>query len=294
MAQQEDTTQQKTQKGKEGFWGSMSGVQKALLLIFAVSIFFVMWNFLFGGIKNFYQLIFFVISFVAIAGLFLLVLTMISWYLAPALFSPKKDFFNKIVVLAALYKPNNVFDLWFRGDRDKQKVRAGKIIGLLGMPYLIGLPKLYEKDTFDEAGKLIGTEGTPVYRHSQHLKRDIPVYDKIEYGKDGDTLFIYEAGWFLFKKKHFLRCHRSLHGDLNGDVFIDDINPQPYGNWEYPFKQWQAEQPRIMLQNQLEIIIATHEHQGDLISQGVDAAVYFNPTFRLLQKQNAEMVSGEG
>ena len=122
------------------------------------------------------------------------------------------------------------------------------------------------------------------------LKRLVPVFEKIHYGEDGDTLIIYEAGFFFFKKRHYLRCHPSLHGDLSGDVDIYDINPVPYGTlFEYPFKQLQKDPARIMIQSQMEIVLATHDHQSDLISQGVDSAVYFNPYFRLLNKQNAEM-----
>ena len=291
MPSQEEVQEMKAKKKKEGLFGGMSGVQKVLLIIFGLSIFFLVWTFAFGGIDNFYQLIFFFSSFFGIAGLLYVFLTAASWFLAPDLFSPKKDFFNKIVNLAIELKPTNVRDLYFRGDIDKQKVRVGKIVGLLGIPYLIGTPKMHEKNIYDsKTKKLIARKGTPKYRYSEILKRDIPVFDKIKIGNDGDTLFIYEAGGLFFKRRHYLRCHKTLHGDLHGDVWVDDINPIPYGGWEYPYKQWQEEPAKIMVQNQLEIILATHDHQGDLISQGVDAAVYFNPAFRLMQKSQAEVV----
>ncbi len=285
-----DMAQQKAQKKEQGLFGSMSGIQKVLLLVFALAIFFIIWQFLFGGIKNFYQFIFFVICFIAVVGLFIIILTFISFFLAPEFFSPKKDYFNRLVNLAIDLKPDNVYDLFFRGDKDKKRVRAGKITGLLGIPYLIGLPKLNEKDELDAKGIVVSKAGEPATKHSIILKRRIPVFETFEYGMEGDTFFIYEAGWFLFKKKHYLRCHKSLHGDLNGDVEIYDINPVPYGSlFEYPFKQIQAQAARIMLQSQLEIVLATHEHQADLISQGVDAAIYYNPFFRMLSKTQAEM-----
>ncbi len=294
MADPNEVSKQKAKKGDTGFFGSMGGVQKALLIIFALAIFFLVWTFVFGGIQTFYQLIMFGISFVAIAGLFMMILTAISWYLAPDLFSPKKDYFTRLVNLSLDLKPNNVSDLYFMGDKDKRRVKAGKIVGLLGIPYLIGKVKIHEKDVENDEGKTIAKKGEPVFEFSYALNRKIPVYDKIEYALDGDTLFVYEAGWLIFKKRHYLRCHRSLHGDLHGDVVVYDINPVPYGTlYEYPFKQLQREPERIMMQNQLEVILATSEHQLDLISQGVDAAVYFNPAFRLLQKQNSEMIAND-
>ncbi len=289
MPDPNEVSKQKAKKGQTGIFGSMGGVQKALLIIFALAIFFLIWTVVFGGIQSFYQFIMFGISFVAIAGLFVIILTAISWYLAPDLFSPKKDYFTRLVNLSVDLKPNNVGDLYFMGDKDKRRVKAGKIVGLLGVPYLIGKVKIHKED-LKQDDKLIAKKGEPVFAFSYALNRKIPVYEKIEYEKDGDTLFVYEAGFFLFKRRHYLRCHRSLHGDLHGDVVVYDINPVPYGTlYEYPFKQLQEQPERIMMQNQLEVILATSEHQLDLISQGVDAAVYFNPAFRLLQKQNSEM-----
>jgi len=293
MADQEEMMRKKAQKKDQGWFGSMGTTQKILLLIFGVAIFFIVWTFAFGGIQNFYQLIMFAVSFIAIAALFFVILTAVQWYLAPEYFSPKKDYTTRLVNLALDLKPTNVFDLFFMGDRGKKRVRAGKIIGLLGVPYFLGEIKLHEEDKFNKDNQRIAKKGEPVMEYSFALRKKVPVFDKIHYGYDGDTLFVYEAGWFLFKTRHYLRCHRSLHSDLNGDVEVYDINPIPFGTmFEYPFKQIQKEPARVMIQNQLEVILATHEHQYDLISQGVDSAVYFNPYFRLLQKQNAEMVSG--
>ncbi len=289
MDEQEATTK-KAQKQQPGFWGSMGGVQKVILLVFAVGLFFLIWTFIFGGISNVYQLIMFGISFIGLAILFYIILTAITWYLAPEYFSPKKDYFTRIVNLGIDLKPKNVKDLYFMGDKDKQRVKAGKIIGLLGIPYLIGKPKFHEKDIKNSDGETTNKKGEPVFEYSNVLKKKIPVYSSIEYAKDGDTLFIYESGWFLFKKRNYLRCHRSLHGDLNGDVVVHDINPVPYGSlYTYPFKQLQRSPAQIMMQNQLEVILATNEHFLDLVSQGVDQAIYFNPTFRAMQKQQAEL-----
>lgn len=296
MNEEQQPQEQKQKKEGGGLFGNMSATQKLLLIIFGVAIFFLVWTFIFGGIKNFYDLIAFAVCFIAIAVLFYMIAFFISWYMKPDLFSPKKDYFNRLVNLAIDLKPTNVGNLYFRGDKDKKRVKAGSIVGLIGIPYLIGKAKMHEQDLHgkDDYGKeiIIAKKGEPVLEYSTVLKKPIPKYEEIEYGNDGDTFFIYESGWFFLKKRHFLRCHKTLHGDLNGDVEVYDINPVPYGSlYEYPFKQLQREPERIMMQNQLEVILATSEHQLDLISQGVDSAVYFNPYFRLLHKQASESVS---
>lgn len=293
MEEETEMRDKKAQKQDQGFFGNMSMIQKALLIIFGLAIFFLVWQFVFGGITNFYQLIAFAISFIAIAGLFYLIAFFVSFYLAPDYYSPKKDYFNRLVNLATDLKPTNVRDLYFRGDKDKKRVKAGNIVGLISIPYLVGRQKKHQEDIIDpkDPDKFLAKKGEPVIEYSTVLKRKIPVYDGIEYGQDGDTFFIYESGWFFLKKRHYLRCHKTLHGDLNGDVEVYDINPVPYGSlYEYPFKQLQKEPERIMIQNQLEVILATSEHQLDLISQGVDSAVYFNPYFRLMHKQASESV----
>jgi len=294
MENQQEIAQEKTKKQPQGLFGNMSATQKVLLIIFGLAIFFLIWTFVFGGITNFYQLIFFLASFIGVGALFYAMIFFIQMYLTPELFSPKKDYFNRLVNLALDLKPTNVYDLYFRGDRDKKRVKAGKIVGLLGIPYFIGKIATYKEDCEikGSSGIVKHQKGEMIFKDSKVLKRPIPVFEEIAWGQDGDTFFIYESGWFFIKKRHFLRCHRSLHGDLNGDVEIYDYNPIPYGSlYEYPFKQLQKDPERIMIQNQLEIIIATQEHQLDLISQGVDSAVYFNPYFRLLNKQQSEMSS---
>lgn len=289
---EQEIKEKKAQKKDQGLFGQMGGTQKALLLIFGIAIFFIIWSFIFGGITNIYQLIAFMASFLGVGALFYGLLFFIQLYFTPEYFSPKKDYFNRLVNLAIDLKPNNVHSLYFQGSKDKKRVKAGKIVGLLGIPYFVGKVKVYGEDQKDKDGKLIAKKGSIIFKYSFVLKRKIPQFEKIEYGEDGDTLFIYESGWFFFKRRHYLRCHKSLHGDLNGDVEVYDINCVPYGTlFEFPFKQLQSDPARIMLQSQMEVILATHDHQSDLISQGVDSAVYFNPYFRLLNKQNAEVGS---
>lgn len=279
---------------KKGFFGSMSGVQKFILVLVTGSIFFVLWTFIFGGIQNFYQLFFFLAAFAGLLVLFYFIMFAVGLYLDKEPFSPKRDYFTKVVNLAIDLKPTNVHDLYFLGSEYKKRVKGGTIVGILGLPYLIGQIKRHEENKYDGEGKLIAKKDSPMYEYSHALKKKIPVFGKIEYGNDGDTLFVYESG-FLIKRRHYLRCHRKLHSDLNGDVDIYDINPVPYGSlWTYPYKQVQESPAKVMIQNQLEVILATHDHQHDLISQVADSAIYFNPAFRLLQKQNAEMVESSG
>jgi hypothetical protein len=271
---------QKPKGKKEGLFASLAGWQKVLLLVFALIIFFLIWNFVFGGIKNVYQLFAFVAAFGAIIVLGFIVLTAVQWYLQPEYFSPKKDFRTRLVNTSIDLKPPNVNDLFYRGSKDKRRVRGGHIIGLMGIPYLIG-------DIEKDANGEIQYEDAKILKNTK-----IPKFSKISYGLDGDTLFVYESGWFLFKRRHYLRCNNQKHGDLNGDVDVYDINPIPVGDFfEYPYTQVQKEPAKIMLQHQMETIIATYDHQQDLISQGVDAAIFFNPFFRFVEKQNAELAA---
>lgn len=291
MPFQQEIQQKKNNETKKG---GMSWTTKIVLILIGICIFFIVWNFAFGGITSFYQLFFFGVSFVAIIGTGFLVLYFLRIWITPAQFSPKKDYFNRLVNLAIDLKPDNVRDLYFRGDKDKKRVRAGRIVGLLGIPYFIGHLKRHEKDKFDSEKKKIANAGDPVYQYSEALRKNVPVFESVEYGEDGDSFFIYEKGFMFFAKRHYLRCHKSLHGDLNGDVDIYDINPVPYGSlFEYPYKQKQKDPARIMIQNHLEVILATQEHQLDYISQGVDSAVYFNPYFRLIEKSKVEMSEGQ-
>jgi len=259
----------------------MSFFQKIMIAVMAIGLIVVIIFVFFFGISSIYQLLFFFAIAAAILVFGFILMKSASLWFAPRKWSPKEDYYTRLINLAASYRPENVKDLYFMGSKSKQKVRAGEIIGLLGVPHLIGVQET------DKTGK-------PVFYDSEILNRKLPKYKQFVYGDSGDTLFIYEKGWFIFKKKHFLRCDTELHQELHGDVYIEDINPVPYGSFfEYPFKQIQKHAGRIMVQQQLEIILATHEHQYDLISQGVDAAFDFNPYFKMLSRQGSEMTGGE-
>ena len=277
---------------QKGAFARMGLLQKVLLFIGALIVLVVVAGIVLGGIQDFYQFFFYtiVLAIVIITGY--VIVKAVGLIFQPRYYSPREDLRVKLMNMASDYRPDNVRDLWFQGDVGKQRVRAGKIVGLLGMPYYTGKEKRYDAD---EKGH---KKGDIVYTNVKDFEnKRIPVYEDIqpktdESGKTnylGDTLFIVKKGWFLFAKLHFIRCNRDLHGDLHGDVTIFDINPQPYGYFEYPFKQMQTMIAQVMVQNQIETILATHEHQHDLISQGVDSAIYFNPVYRYSMKQGSEI-----
>ena len=261
----------------KGFWESLSLIQKIVLFVLILSFVFIAWTFLFGGVNSIWELAFILILVIVLFIIGWIVIVAAQLVFKPQYYSPKEDYFTKLVNMAHDYCPDNLNDLYFQGSDWKKHVRAGKIIGCIGIPYFLGKPK-------------VDDQGRPKWYFSKLLKKKIQIFEKVTYGKDRDTFFIIEKGWFIFKKKHYIRCNHGLHSDLNGDVIIFDINPQPFGKFfEYPYKQLQKDPERIMLQSQLEVIIATHEHQGDLISQAADAGTYYNPFFRLMEKQKAEI-----
>lgn len=262
---------------KKGFLANLGLFQKIALLLILLAICYLLFTTFFGGITSFYQLIAFLVAFFILLGLGIVLLKAIEIYFKPSYYSPKEDYFTRVVNMGIDYKPDNLQNIYFQGDKEKRAVYGGKIIGCIGLPYLIGEPEL------DKDGKWM-------YMESKLLDMKIPKFKNISYGKDGDTLFIYEKGSLINKRRHYLRCAREFHGDLNGDVVIYDINPTPYGKfWEYPFKQIQRDVGRIMIQSQLEVVIATHDHQGDLISKATDMGLYSNTQFRAMEKQQTEI-----
>jgi hypothetical protein len=264
-------------QAKKGIFEKMSLFQKIIFGLLLLAIILVIVFIYFGGIKDFYQFFtYLVIGIGIIVGLFVIIKSIGLWF-QPRYYSPREDLKTKLNNMAVDYKPDNVNNLYFVGDIGKKRVLAGQIVGLLGMPYFSGD---IEKDKSGKV-KYMKTRGMD--------GKWIPKYKNIREIADGDTLFVVKKGWFLFKKTHFIRCHRDFHSTLNGDVEIFDINPYPYGYFEYPYKQIQKSIGQITMQNQIETIVATMEHQHDLISQSVDSAIYFNPVYRYSLKQGSEM-----
>lgn len=259
------------------FWEKLSIWQKVIIGVILLTFIFIAWSFIFGGVNSIFELAFIVLLTVVLFVILYFITIAGELIFRESYYSPKEDYFTKITNMAMDYCPDNLSRVWFQGSTQKRAVIGGKIIGCLGIPYLIGEPK---RDS----------DGLQVYKKSEFLNMKVPLFHKVSYGQEGDTLLIYEKGWFIFKKKHYLRCNNELHSELHGDVVIYDINPVPYGKFfEYPFKQFQRDPQRIMIQSQLEVILATHEHQGDLISQSADAGIYYNPYFKMVKENNSEI-----
>ena len=274
------TTTPSTQKVSKSFWGSMSLIQKVFLFIVIAAFLFIGVFFIFGGINSIWEF-----AFVAIfAGVLSLLAYIIIWatktYYTQQYFSPKEDWFTRLCNVAIDTCPANIRGrkLYFQGSINQSAVVGGTIIGCMGIPYLLG------EQSYDE-------KGNPEFIKTENTALRIPKYKSVYYGEEGDTFFIYKTGGLLGGRAHYLRCHRTFHGDLNGDVVIFDINPVPYGKFfTYPYKQYQHDIGRIMAQSQIEVIVATYEHQGDLISQAAEAALMFNPWMRYIEQQKSEVM----
>lgn len=283
---------------KKDALSSLGLLQKVVLAIIIIAFVLIGAFVLLGGIGNMYELI--------LAIIFLFGLLAIGWIILfsgeltfkEKYFSPKEDFFTRTVNLAIDYCPDNIrgCSVYFEGSDWKKSVRGGTIIGCLFIPNFIGEPVM-EKVVFerkDKAGNVISREERLMQKYidSPYLgNRKIPAFKDVKIDSDGDTLLIYEKGFFIWKKKHYLRCHRSLHTDLNGDVVIHSLNPIAYGKFfEYPSCQIQKAPSDIMVQSQLEVLIATYEYQGDLISQGAEMGLNINPFFRAIRESQTEIM----
>jgi len=287
-----DTPQRPDTQAKKGFFERMSLFQKIILFIIVIIALVVSLGVAFGGLKDFYQFFFYLIVLVGVVIVGYIVYKATSLIFAPRFFSPREDLRTKLTNMAKDYKPDNVNNLYFIGDVGKKRVLGGRIIGLLGLPYYTGKVKRYEKDVIDKDGKTVHKKNDVVYSEVKDFQgKKIPKYENITLSKDGDTLFVVKKEKFfgLFGNIHLIRAHFDYHSTLHGDVEIYDINPVPYGFYEYPFKQMQDQVTAVMVQNQIETILATHEHQHDLISQSVDSAIYFNPVYRYSLKQASEI-----
>jgi len=268
---------------KKGLFERMGMFQKILIGLLIVIVLLVSVFTFFGGFGNVYQFMFYLIVFVGVVGGIYIIIKAVGIIFQPRYYSPTDDMRNKLTMLSQNFKPNNVKNLFFMGSERRQRVLAGEIIGMLGLPNYVGKIKQDKKGNIEYTG-LTDFEG-----------KKIPKFESIEINseKNGDTLFYVRKGWFIFAKKFFIRCAMELHSELHGDVEIMDINPVPYGFYFYPYKQMQKDSALIMVQNQLETILNTHAHQHDLISQSVDSAIYFNPYMRMSIKQQAELGGDE-
>lgn len=269
--------QQQPEQKKEG----LSLFQKAIFVILGILLIGIMIMVFFGGINNVYQFLIIIAFIFVIVIVGYVIMKAIDILLEKKKYSPKDDFYTRIRNIAECCKPDNVLDLYFIGSRMKKGYRQGRIIGCMQLPHHVGNP-------------IKDINGNIVTKYSAQLKKDVPQFEKIVLGESCDTFFVVSQALglfgFLFPKKHFIRCDSKLHSELNGDVFIYDVNPVPYGSFfQYPLLQGQRDAPKIMMQNQLEIILMTHEYQYDLISQAADIGAYFNPALRMIREQGQEI-----
>lgn len=259
-------------KEEKGFFEKMGIFSKILLIIIVVSIIVLSVVMIIGGAQNVYNVIVFIIvlSMLALAAYILILL--VQAQIKSRFFSPTESWRAKLINCAKTYCPDNLNELYFTGDVGKKRVLAGKITGCLGLPYYTGRVKR------DKDGNVVYSE----FKTQKGKRFRIPKYEKIRVDPtgEGDTFFVVKKGWFIISKEHYIRCNRDLHSTLNGDVEIYDINPQPYGWTEYPFKQLQDDITRIEKQSQIEVILESHFHQYDLISQTTEAAIWFNPAMK--------------
>ena len=272
-------TQNKPQE-KKGFWDRLGLFSKVLIVLAVVGVIGVIFFFV-AGVKSIWEFITLLIILGVFIGLVWLAIKGIMTYFQPRAFSPRDDNFTKLTEMAKFYKPDNLGDLFFVGDIGKKRVNGGRIVGCLGIPYLVAE---FERD---DSGNILMTEK----KDPTNPAKKIPRLKHLTIGDDGDTLFIVQKG-FINKKERYIRCNRQYHSTLNGDVEIFDINPYPHGRFEYPFKQVQTKIDQLTMQSQLETLLTSQEYQLDLISMGVDKALSFNPDYLMARKLATEQLQG--
>jgi hypothetical protein len=257
-------------QGQKSFFERLSLLQKIIIFLLILGLVFVIYTYAIGGVQTLFDwIIILVFSVGLIFFIYLIAFYFENKFARVQYFEAYEDYKTKVVNLAIQLKPKNVFNLVYEGSENKQRVVAGKIIGVLGIPAIYGKPK------FDADGNIL-------YKKSPVLKGAlIPDFEKIWLGNTGDYVFVVTKGWFLFKQTFLHRADPEfIRGELHGDVVINDINPDYVGVWAYPFKQKQRDITRIMCQHQMEAIISTYTHQLDYISYSFESGLSSNPYYR--------------
>ena len=70
-------------------------------------------------------------------------------------FSPTDSLTNKFIRIAEMCKPENVKELYLRGDDMRLFSKLGKVTGLLFIPYLVSVPEMKEVPELDSKGNKI-------------------------------------------------------------------------------------------------------------------------------------------
>lgn len=276
-------------QAKKGFFERMTLFQKILLFLGVVVVLILSVSIVLGGITSFYQFFFYLIVFsVFVVGAYI-VIKAVGMIYQPKYFSPRSDYTTKLINDAVDYCPDNLGNLYFTGDVGKKRILVGKIKGCIVVPHLVGDIERYSDDVTVN-GQIVHKKDSVVFTDAKTFEgKPIPKFKDVRAVGDGDTLFVAEKGFLFWTKKHNIRCHRGLHTTLNGDVDIMDINPQRYGVFEYPYKQYQISLGQIQMQNLLETVIVGSEYHFDLVSVATDAGLYSNPLMRFSMKQGAEL-----
>lgn len=204
-------------------------------------------------------------------------------------FSPTRSLINKYIRIAEICKPENVKELFLRGDDMRLFSKLGKITGLLFIPYLASVPEL-------------DSEGKPILIDKRNKFGAI---EKDDYGKpikvqkmkmipekDGDWLIVMQKG--LFKEKILIRAHHSLVSSPATKMWINDVNVVPFGEFYYPSKQWQEFIHKVTAQHMTETILETLTHYWDLISNISEATLNSNPDYLRISMLNNEVLSNRG
>jgi len=204
-------------------------------------------------------------------------------------FSPMESLTNKYIRIAEMSKPDNVKELFLRGDDMRLFSRLGKITGILFIPYLASVPVLDENNNpvlIDKRNKFGAIEkdeyGKPILIQKMKTMTE----------KNGDWLFIVKKG--IMDEKILIRAHHELVSTVSEKMWINDVNVVPIGEYYYPAKQWQENIKRVQAQHQAEAVIETHAHFLDLISTITETTLSADPNYLRMMFANNEALSDRG
>lgn len=212
-------------------------------------------------------------------------------FFKPPPFSPTESFKEKLIRVAEISKPFNVFNLYLRGEDMRVYSKWGKITGLLFIPYLCSVPEKNEKGEpilIDKIDKKTGK----IFKDINGNTFKVPKM-KLMTEKEGDWLFVAKRGWWIFGKKELIRANRELVSPIGNSIWIKDVNVVPIGDYFYPAKQWQKDILRILSQHQAETVIETHMEFLDLVAHVTQMSLGGDPTFQKFMESESERISNK-
>jgi len=271
--------QQQQEKNKGGL-----GLFPKLIILIAVAV--VGFFFLSGFPTSIGELLFSVLQIAFAILLFYFAYKGFMNLFTPKPFSPTESFNKKLIRVGEQAKPDNVKNLFLRGEDMRAFSKLGKVSGLLFIPYLSNIPLrtpegfiVYEdkKNKFGEI--ILDKNKKPIKTPKMEIKTEI----------DGDWLFIVKKGFF--GEKMLVRCHHNLVSPIAENIWIKDINVVPIGDFYYPSKMWATDIHRIQRQQQEETAIETHSHFLDLISNITETTLSADPNYLKLLQLNNEVIA---